>query len=291
MGGHLQNMWGFVLTIPMYLLCGPTWAIIIGLIFTIALINPPLGPLTPAVKIAQLLYLLPLMGLINLVLYVPQLLLPETIKTAYVHMWATILGIQYGVFDSDSLNWFQIPTPQIGLPKALRGVFWMDGNGIGNGYSDVGCVHGGDWDSLTNTLLFPLYQQWTFSHDPGSLGDIVRANMWRWTYVFHFNDKVDLADITLRLWGCDVPTKAFPFLGDLCTFRMTLQPDGSWNRDTWGMKPPQGKPDHVYYLRYLMDEHGKVDEAQMEAFKAAMTRETSPVSTKQLIRVERLKRD
>ena len=74
--------------------------------------------------------------LVNLVFYVPQLVLPETIKNAYVQLWANILGIQYGVFDLDSLEWFQMPPlPKVVseaqeaqvLPKALRGVFWMDG--------------------------------------------------------------------------------------------------------------------------------------------------------------------
>jgi hypothetical protein len=59
---------------------------------------------------------------------------------------------------------------------------------------------------------------------------------------------------------------------------------GSWRRDTWLGSDHERSPDHVYFLRRIVDENGVLDKEVLETAVAAQTRSPEAVYERQLVR-------
>jgi hypothetical protein len=217
-------------------------------------------------------YLVPQLAFLYGPILIPSLILPAEAMRSYSVFLSKLGGVEVtSELDvKDVSTWF--PKEYIAgahLPEQFRGVFWMDGNGgcAGFGCSDIASLGAGDWDPAARTLAFPLYAPFSFSHHPYCAGDILRAVAWRWTYVFHFDETLMHADITLRVLGVSLPT------GSMGAFEMHASgperdPGQVWDRPTWKGKK-EGPASHTYYLRRIVDQHGNVDEKVVSMFEKA----------------------
>eukprot|EP00656_Telonema_subtile_P001700 TRINITY_DN10738_c0_g1_i3.p1 TRINITY_DN10738_c0_g1~~TRINITY_DN10738_c0_g1_i3.p1 ORF type:complete len:149 (+),score=24.62 TRINITY_DN10738_c0_g1_i3:93-539(+) len=94
-----------------------------------------------------------------------------------------------------------------------------------------------------------------------------RQLAWGWTYVFHFEESLEEADITLRVLGVDLPT------GAMGSFHITASgpPEDTgqtWDRPSW-LGKKGGEPNHIYYLRRLVDQHGTTNRTTLRMFQHA----------------------
>merc|ERR1711934_211709 len=221
---------------------------------------------------AKWTYLTPLMLGLYAPVLLPSLVLPEEYMSSYSRALAGLGGLQITESLSvDDLNdWFPEEYRRgEHLPPHFRGIYWMDGNGgcEGSGCSDIASLGKGAWDPKTRILNFPLYAPYTFSHHPSCYADILRAVSWHWTYVFHFDEALEEAEITLRVLGVDLPT------GSMGSFRIkAIGPDGDrgkvWERPSW-LGKTEGEPNHMYYLRRLVDQEGVMHNETISMFKKA----------------------
>lgn len=234
----------------------------------------PQGCLGVVSTLASWIYLVPPMILFYTPVLVPSLVLPDAALVAYSETLAAVGGLTITEdLSVDSVaHWF--PQEYIKgehLPEHFRGVFWMDGNGgcKGSGCSDIASLAAGHWEPQNRVLTFPLYAPHTFSHHPACYGDVLRAVAWGWTYVFHFDETLEEANITLRVLGVDLPT------GAMGSFHIRASgPAGdrgqTWDRPSW-LGKKDGDPNHIYYLRRLVDQHGTVNHTAVHMFERAYT--------------------
>jgi len=220
-------------------------------------------------------YVMPLATLTYVIpTLLPSLVLPETALQVYFGELAKFAGMEItsGLAVGSVVDWFPDQIRQgAHLPAHFRGVYWMDGNGgcKGGGASDIASAGSGHWNPDTRLLVLPLYHPFTFSHHPANIGDVLRAWGLRWTYVFHFDESLAHADITLRVFGVDLPT------GGLGSFEINASGPESdlgmkWDRPSWfGLRAE--KADNIYFLRRLVDESGTVDQNVLDMFNQAYT--------------------
>ena len=221
------------------------------------------------------IYVIPL----SLVTYViptmlPSLILPNSVLATYNYRLADLVGVEMtcGLSVDNLVEWWPEQNRRgEHLPAHFRGLYWMDGNGgcKGSGASDIASLGGGSWNTETRVLSLPLYDPWTFTHHPANAGDVVRAFGIGWTYVFHFDHTLQWADITLQIFGVDLPT------GSLGSFEIKASgpksdPGKTWDRPTWAGSHEAGAPaDHFYILRRLVNEKGQVDQQTVDMFRRA----------------------
>ena len=220
-------------------------------------------------------YLLPIITFMYVPVIIPQLILPKGVTEPYFRVLGKVLGLT--IEEDLTLDNIEQWMPEKivkgeHLPKHFRGIFWLDGNGGcgGVGGSDIASLAAGDWNADAKVLYFPLYRAWTFSHHPSYYSDILRAYLFRWTYLFHFDEELKHAEITLQLFGVDVPTRSF---GSFQFDAMGPPNDigNLYRRPSWiGIKPEEGvEPNDVYWLRRLVDANGKRDDKVFAMFENA----------------------
>ena len=220
-------------------------------------------------------YLLPVITVVYAPIIIPELILPKGVAEPYFLYLGKVLGLTIEEdLTLDNIEQWMPENIVKGehLPKHFRGIFWMDGNGGcgGAGGHDLASFAAGDWNADTRVLYYPLYRAWTFSHHPSYYSDILREYAFRWTYIFHFDEDLKHAEIKLQLLGVDIST------GLIGSFQMdTMGPPNDignlYRRPSWfTFLPADGdEPNHVYWLRRLVDADGKRDDKVFAMIKKA----------------------